>query len=96
MAAHAGARCDSRMREGRSCPAHRPMAGVAGHGRWHMRRRLAYRDSLIVAFGASSRSDTIMGKKRRCPICRPVAAVAVDRGRQVVRRLKCRHDTSTG
>jgi hypothetical protein len=35
-----------------------------------------------------------MGKKRGCPICRPVTAVTVDRGRQVVRRLKGGHDPS--
>ena len=68
MAAHASAGCDPLMCEGRSRPAHRPMAGVAGHGRRHVSRRLAYRYSLVVAFGAGSRSDTVMGKERRRPI----------------------------
>jgi len=77
-----------------ACPAHGPVATVTGHGRWNMSGGLALRSTLIVASGAGSRSDTVMGKKRGCPICRPVTAVAVDRGWQVVRRLKGRYDSS--
>ena len=84
------------MFEACSRPAHGPVATVAAHGRRNMRRRLAYCGSLVMAFGAGSRSNTVMGKERRRPICRPVAAVAVDGGRQVVRRLKGGHDSTTG
>lgn len=79
---------DSRMFEGRPRPAYRPMATVAAHGRRNMRRRLAYRSRLVMAFGAGSRSYAIVRKKCRGPICRPVAAAAVDHGWQVARRLK--------
>ena len=41
-----------------------------------------------------ARRHPVMGKEGRFPTCRPVAAVAVDRSRQVVRRLKCRYDSS--
>jgi len=70
------------------------MAGVTSHSRRDMSSRLAYRGSLVMAFGAGSRSDTVMGKERGGPICRPMAAVTVDRGRQVVRRFKGRYDSS--
>ena len=84
------------MFEGRSRPANRPVATVAGHGCRNMSSRLAYRGSLVMTLGAGSRSDTVMGKERGGPICRSVAAVAVDCGRQVVRRLKGRYDSSAG
>ncbi len=83
-----------RMFEACSCPADSPVATVAGHGRWDMCRRLAYRGRLIMAFGAGSRSDTVMGKERGGPICRPMAAAAINHGRQVVRRLKGGDDSS--
>ena len=37
-----------------------------------------------------------MGKERGRPICRPMAAATIDRGRQVVRRLKGGDDSSAG
>ena len=88
MAGHAGTGCNSRVLEGCSRPANRPMAAVTGHGRRNMSGGLTLRGTLIVASGACSRSHAVVRKKRGCPICRPVAAVAVDRGRQVVRGLK--------
>jgi hypothetical protein len=84
------------MLEGGPRPAYGPVAAVTGHGCRNMSSGLALRGTLIVAPGAGSRSDTVMGKKRGCPICRPVAAVAVDRGRQMVRRLKGGDDSPAG
>jgi hypothetical protein len=82
------------MFEGCAHPANRSMAAVAGHGRRNVSSRLAYCCSLVMAFGAGSRNHAVMRKKCRCPICRPVAAVTVDRGRQVVCRLKGGYDPS--
>jgi hypothetical protein len=96
MADHTSAWPDPLMFEACSRPTHGSVATVAGQSRRNMSRRFADGDSLIVAFGAGSRSHTVMGKERRRPICRPVTTVAVDRGRQVVRRLKGRHDSTTG
>jgi hypothetical protein len=76
------------MFEGCPRPAHGPVATVAGHCRWNMSGGLALRGTLIVASGAGSRSHAVVRKKRGPPICRPVAAVTVDRGRQMVCRLK--------
>ena len=87
---------NSRMFEGRTNPANRPVATVAAHGRRNMRRRLAYCGSLVMAFGAGSRSNTVMGKERRRPICRPMATAAINHGRQVVRRLKGGDDSPAG
>ena len=84
------------MFEGSPSPTHGPMATVAGHGRRNMSSRLAYRDSLVMTFGTGSRSHSIVRKERGRPICRPVATTAVDRGRQVVRWLKCGYDSSAG
>ena len=96
MAGYAGAGCDPLMFESCPHPADRPMATVTGHGRRNMSNRLAYRGSLVMASGAGSRRHAVVGKKRGCPICRPVAAVAVDRGRQMVCRLKGGHDSTAG
>ena len=85
---------NSRMFEGRTSPANRPVATVTGHGCWNMCSRLALRGTLVVAFGAGSRSDTVMGKERGGPICRPMATAAIHHGRQVVRRLKGGDDSS--
>ena len=94
VTSRASAWYDPRMSEGRPRPANCPMTTVAAHSRRNMRRRLAYRGRLVIAFGAGSRSYAIVRKKCRSPICRPVAAAAIDRGRQVVRRLKGGDDSS--
>jgi hypothetical protein len=94
MASHAGAGRNPLMCEGRSRPANRPMAAVTGHGRRNMRSRLAYRGSLVMAFGTGARSYAVVRKKCGCPICRSVTTAAIDRGRQVVCRLKGGHDPS--
>jgi hypothetical protein len=85
---------NSHMFETRSRPSHGAMTAIASHCGLNMCSRLALGGSLVMAFRAGSRSDTVMGKKRRCPTCRPVTAAAVDRGWQVVRRLKGGHDSS--
>ena len=96
VTSRAGTGHNAKMFKGSSRPAHGPMAAIAGHGRWNMSSRLAYRGRLVMAFGTGSRSHAIVRKERGRPICRPVAAAAVDRSRQVVRRLKCRYDSSAG
>ena len=84
------------MCEGSPRPANRSMAAVTGHGRRNMSSRFAYRGSLVMAFGTGSRSHAVVRKKCGCPICRSVTAAAIDRGRQMVCRLKGGYDSTAG
>lgn len=75
----AGARCDALMFEGRSCPAHGPVATVARHGCRNMGGRLALCGSLVVTSGARSGSHPVMCKERGLPTCSPVASITIGR-----------------
>ena len=94
MTGRASAWHNSKMPEGKAGPGNSPMTIVAGHSRRNVRYGLSLRSTVVMTLRTTSWSYAIMGKKRGCPICRPVTAVTVDRGRQVVRRLKGGDDTS--
>jgi len=96
MTGRTGAPRDSNVLEGHAGPAHGPMAIVTRYGCRNMRGGFALHGDIVMTGRTGTRCHPVMGKERRFPICRPVAAVAVDRGRQVVRRLKCRYDSSAG
>jgi len=89
-----GASRNSNVLEGHAGPAHGPMTIVTRYGRRNMRGGFALHGDIVMACRTGTGCHPVMGKERRFPICRPVAAVAVDRCRQVVRWLKCRHDSS--
>ena len=94
MTGRASAWHNSKMPEGQAGPGDGPMTIVAGHSRRNVRYGLSLRSTVVMTLRTTSWSYAIMGKKRGCPICRPVTAVTVDRGRQVVRRLKGGDDPS--
>jgi hypothetical protein len=84
----AGARSNPPMGECRASPAHCAMTAITGHCRRHMSRGLAWRNRLVMAFGAGSWNYPVVCEKSGRPTCRPVTAVTVEAGRQVIRRLK--------
>jgi hypothetical protein len=84
------------MPEGQAGPGNGSMAIVAGHSRRNMRYGLSLHRAVVMTLRTTSWSYAVMRKKCRCPTCRPVAAVTVNRGRQVVRRLKGRYDSTAG
>ena len=49
-----------------------------------------------MAFRTGPRQNPVVCKEGRSPARGPVTAAAVDRGGQVVRRLKCSHDSPAG
>ena len=96
MTGHTGTSRDSNVLEGHAGPAYGPVAIVTRYGRRNMRGGFALHGDVVVALRTGTRRYPVMGKEGRFPVGRPVAAAAVDRGRQVVRRLKCRDDSSAG
>lgn len=96
MTGRTGASRNSNVLEGHAGPAHGPVAIVAGYGRRNVCTGFALHGDIVMTGRTGARCHSVMGKERRFPICRSVAAVAVDRGRQVVCRLKCRYDSSAG
>ena len=96
MTGRTGAWRDSNVFEGHAGPAHGLVAIVAGYRRRNVFPGFALHGDVVVALRTGAWHHPVMGKEGRFPIGGAVAAAAVDRGRQVVRRLKCRDDSSAG
>ena len=70
------------------------MARVARGHRAHMARGFPLGGGAVMAFRTGPRQNPVVSKEGWSPVRGAVATVTVDRGRQVVRRLKGGDDTA--